>query len=791
MVKIMPNSTKQSILVIIQHFHPVKLGPYTRLVNFISKSKRFHFIIPTVPEDIGPMPDQASHIELIYLHPHPNSHRHFLFYFFVYLKLCWHRKKEIKVCYCISPPAYFALAALGIKLLFRIPYVIDIGDPWVNNAVSLGKIKANPFLIWFPRFIEKIVLYFADSCVLTSPELSRTIPTLQCKSHTLFTGIDSQLFHPNGRAKHMGDFRIVYAGTIGPLQELEKFLDVFSKIIAHHPHTELIILGMDEQGALDKFWATINRLGLNKQVRWEGLVTYFNVPRYLAEADLGLVMLKNDRSLDYAIPTKTFEYCMSGLPIFAIGGSALRNLLKESDAGVYVESTLSPDRIADKLTETIHSSRLIEYSRNGRIFAENILDSSYYARQLDSILESVRKNKTQEFESLVSSGIYWLLETDIRNRDKTSSLYGSFCHHYDLSSGRYSWTYNEITAYSISLLLHLYDSTQDRRYWHWAKRAGEYLLTQQCLEPSKNEFGAIPFGIDQQTMRSIPHYYSFDAGIVLNAFCDLYLQTSDSKYLVAAKQIGDFLIGKMQLPDGSFLSYYDSDKEEWSHNLPEFQYDGACLHAKLAIGLWKLGSLSNTAKYYRSAIQVCDWVLSCQTDSGAISTKPNVPEIYSHSHLYAMEGLLFLYQKNGNEKYLEAVQKAIQWTMTMSASKGALLEKYFLGNAENNHHARMYVTDAAAQAARMECLLFALTGDKHYLYHAKKSLQFLRSAQCQDNKHSNAFGGIYSYIRDSFPFDIYSPLQNTWSTQFAIQAALYYQDCLDAPNFDNLINKLF
>src|SRR5690349_19007540 len=125
----MSRTLKKSILIIMQHYHPVKLGPYTRLTNFITKSNKYHFIIPTVHEKIGAFSIPANNIELIYLHPKPDHHRHFLFYFFTYLKLAFQRKKEIQLCYCISPPAYFALAALVLKIIIRIPYVVDIGDP--------------------------------------------------------------------------------------------------------------------------------------------------------------------------------------------------------------------------------------------------------------------------------------------------------------------------------------------------------------------------------------------------------------------------------------------------------------------------------------------------------------------------------------------------------------------------------------------------------------------------------------------------------------------------------------
>jgi glycosyltransferase involved in cell wall biosynthesis len=91
----------------------------------------------------------------------------------------------------------------------------------------------------------------------------------------------------------------------------------------------------------------IEQLGLRNKVLIHEPVSYDNLPKYTASADLGVVLYRNkNRNYYYCAPNKLFEYFMMGLPVVSSNFPGLIKLVEGNDCGKVVNPS-SPVEISD------------------------------------------------------------------------------------------------------------------------------------------------------------------------------------------------------------------------------------------------------------------------------------------------------------------------------------------------------------------------------------------------------------------------------------------------------------
>jgi len=381
----------------------------------------------------------------------------------------------------------------------------------------------------------------------------------------------------------------------------------------------------------------------------------------------------------------------------------------------------------------------------------------------------------------------WLIKSNIQKRIGEDELRGGVHRGYDWIRGTYEYLYCEITGYYISTLVHQFQWSGKRDYLERAQLAARFLMRLQCRDCEGKFSGAIPHSWDEQIGHASQNYYSFDNAMCLQGLLDLYQLTGDEELCDRGLSIGQWLL-QMQADDGSFLAWFDRKSGELQHPEDVIFGDGGCLHAKHSISLIKLSVLTGRDEYADAARSVCDWVLELQDDDGGIRASRRTDQVVSHTHCYAIEGLLYAYHHFRDEQYLEAAKRAANWLLTAQHADGSIAIAYKrkwrdMGRRIVEVIRPRRVSDATSQAIRIWTLLYQLDGNPAWLRAGERAANFLGRLQAGTQYGRNARGGFYYWQGH--------PVLYAWPAMFAAHALYRMAQPAEAGHFSELIEELF
>lgn len=288
-----------------------------------------------------------------------------------------------------SPPIFTGFAALPFGLFGLKPWVVDVRDLWIDASVGLGFIKDGGILELASRAYQRLVLSTADRITVTTNVLGDRIAeqygVSREKIHHLPNGVDTKRYKPTVRSNDTEDPpTIVYTGNVGYAQDIEACIEAMNEIDRSDARLKIVGDG-DLRGELE---ALVERRDLEDKVEFTGLVERDEIPEILNESTVSIAPLKRDQSLEYAIPTKVYEYMACELPVVATGIGEIRTVIEESNGGVFVEN--DPKALARAFDDLLENpDRREEVGGRGREYVEREYDRGAIARRLGRILDEV------------------------------------------------------------------------------------------------------------------------------------------------------------------------------------------------------------------------------------------------------------------------------------------------------------------------------------------------------------------------------------------------------------------
>jgi glycosyltransferase involved in cell wall biosynthesis len=284
-----------------------------------------------------------------------------------------------------APPIFTGLGGIPAKLLFKKRWVMDVRDLWINASISLGFLKKGSWFEKISRAYEQVCYSNADMICVTTEELGQDIMrTYKNVDERMIqitpNGVDTDYFYPLNVSKKN---QIIYAGNIGHAQDLEDVILAMRKVNEQLDMKLLIVGSGDIKGHLEK--VTLEN-GLTDYVEFPGLLPREEIPKILSESLIGVAPLKKLKTLEYAVPTKAYEYMACGIPFLGCGEGEIRKLAELSGGGVIAEN--DPAAIADAILNLVKSpERQAEMGRNGRIYVDQHYSRQKIAANLKSGLE--------------------------------------------------------------------------------------------------------------------------------------------------------------------------------------------------------------------------------------------------------------------------------------------------------------------------------------------------------------------------------------------------------------------
>lgn len=299
------------------------------------------------------------------------------------------KRKEYDIIITSSPPIFSGLPGYIIKKIARKKWLVDVRDLWIDASLELGFLKKNSLFERISRRYEKICYHNCDMIMATTEEIKRKIVDRHNismdKLNLLSNGVDTKMFKPSSVKKN----RIIYTGNIGVAQDLEKFILAVKKVNEKFPLEFYLVGDGDIKNNLVEL---VKKENLVNIVFFTGSLEREKIPGLIAESLIGVAPLKNLQSLNYAIPTKVYEYMSCGIPFIATGKGEIEDFIKITNAGVIADNNI--ESICNIITGLLENKTLMgEMGDKGRNYAQKYFDRKKIAEHLLHIIDNVVSNE--------------------------------------------------------------------------------------------------------------------------------------------------------------------------------------------------------------------------------------------------------------------------------------------------------------------------------------------------------------------------------------------------------------
>lgn len=289
-----------------------------------------------------------------------------------------------------SPPLFTAIAAAVVAKRHRVPWVMDVRDPWPEAAVVLGELT-NPRLIAIAERLERR-LYASAEAIVTVTEPFRADIASRIDDPAKITVVPNgttQMWLDAGEAEvdrsELGlpsdRFLWTYAGNVGIAQGVDAAVDAAALL---GDEFELLVIG---GGPLMEQLKERAAAG-SGNVSFRPMMQPAEAARHLRASDALLVPLGEQPALAKFVPSKLFDYCAVGRPVIVAARGEAPRLAGEAGAGLAVDPG-DPEALAGAVRRLRDEPGLGEkLSANGREFAGGYLRERQVER-LEELLSSL------------------------------------------------------------------------------------------------------------------------------------------------------------------------------------------------------------------------------------------------------------------------------------------------------------------------------------------------------------------------------------------------------------------
>ena len=284
-----------------------------------------------------------------------------------------------------APPLFTGIPGYVLRRTSNVKWILDIRDLWIDASISLGFIREGSVYEKMSRKFEAMCLSRADLVGVTTEEIARRITAryrVPAPIELMPNGVNTEVFRPTNTGKKQ---RIIYAGNVGHAQDLAK-VALAVKSMNGTRNVELLIVGDgDTRECLERL---VEVEDLTGSVTFTGILSRDEIPRLLSESLVGVAPLKQLKTLEYAAPTKAYEYMACGIPFIGCGNGEIANLANDSGAGVIADNT--PEAIAAAISSLLDDpDRMEEMGRRGREYVAEHYDRRTVALRLKQQIERI------------------------------------------------------------------------------------------------------------------------------------------------------------------------------------------------------------------------------------------------------------------------------------------------------------------------------------------------------------------------------------------------------------------
>jgi len=232
-----------------------------------------------------------------------------------------HRRRHYALIQVHTIPDGLVLAALPERLT-GVPVVIDLHEAMPEFFRMRFPKAANPVVHAALVAQERLSIAMASAAITVNDALGdrlvaagvpRGKVTIVRNSPSL-ARFDAGA-HPVRPFMADGVLRLVYAGALSGVYELDVALDAVARIAAARPDLPVSLELYGRDFAEVPLHERAAELGVADRVVFHGRIPIEDVPGVLAAADIGLAPTRRTEFTDFSLSTKIFEYAAMGKPV--------------------------------------------------------------------------------------------------------------------------------------------------------------------------------------------------------------------------------------------------------------------------------------------------------------------------------------------------------------------------------------------------------------------------------------------------------------------------------------------
>ena len=252
-----------------------------------------------------------------------------------------HGRRRFALVDVNSLPDFLVLAGLPVRVV-GVPLLLDLHEAMPEFFESRFPRASNRVARAALGLQERLSIRLASAVVTVNDSLADRLRGLGVPAHKVTVVLNSPslgLFDlaawPIRPFMADGRLRLVYAGALTPIYELDVVLRALALLAASRPELdpELAIYGRgDSESALRALAA---ELGLAERVRFGGRIALDAVPAVIAVADIGLAPTRRDPFTERSMSTKLLEYTAMGKPVVATGLPTVRHYFPDGSIAEY------------------------------------------------------------------------------------------------------------------------------------------------------------------------------------------------------------------------------------------------------------------------------------------------------------------------------------------------------------------------------------------------------------------------------------------------------------------------
>ncbi len=272
--------------------------------------------------------------------------------------------RDVDYCYAISVPLTVGLAAMWIKMRYKIRYIFEVGDLWPEAPIQLGFI--NNFVFAHALYaLEKRIYKSAHAVVALSPsiksDIEKKVPGKTV--HLIPNMADCDFYKPEKKDSAFesqygvaGKLVVSYIGAIGVANGLDSFLECVNASRKAQLPVHFFMCG--DGAELDRLKNHAQTLGL-VNLTFLDFRNRDGVKELLNITDAAFISFKQVPILETGSPNKFFDGLAAGKLIILNFGGWIRQEIEATQCGFYYNPQ-HPTEFVKKLSAYLYEGGLLE-----------------------------------------------------------------------------------------------------------------------------------------------------------------------------------------------------------------------------------------------------------------------------------------------------------------------------------------------------------------------------------------------------------------------------------------------